>query len=261
MGERAVLVASFGTSHHEALEKSILPTEMAVAQALPGRTLYRAFTSGMILRKLARRDGLFIDDVPQALERLAKEGVTDVVIQPTHIINGDEYEKLCNQARTFEQRFSHLRVGTPLLTAMEDYVAVAAALLDQLPLRREDTALVYMGHGTEHHANAAYALLEYLLHDMGRRDICIGTVESYPGFAEVLRRLRECEARKVILYPLMLVAGDHAQNDLAGDDEASWKSMLTHEGYEVTCNLQGLGESPGTRALFAGHARAAEEER
>ena len=154
-----------------------------MAAAFPGRTLRRAFTSGMILRKL-EKEGTHIDDVPQALERLADEGYVDVVVQPTHILNGDEYDKLMAQAAPFAGRFARLSFGKPLLTAEADYRALADALLSDLPAPSEDAAVLYMGHGTGHYANAAYTQLEYLLHDLGRRDIVIGTVEGYPGFDE-----------------------------------------------------------------------------
>ena len=258
MEKKAILAVSFGTSHHDTLEKTIAAIEADLAAAFPTRTLRRAFTSGMILRKL-EREGTHIDDVPTALEALAAEGYTDVVVQPTHIMNGDEYDKLMDQAGPFTGRFEKLRFGAPLLTAVEDYRQSVCALLEELPAPAPEVAVLYMGHGTEHYANPAYAQLEYLFHDLGRKDVLIGTVEGYPGFEEALRRLRERESvRRVELRPLMIVAGDHAKNDLAGDGEDSWKSRLESEGYETTCVLRGLGENPGIRAQFVAHAKAAE---
>ena len=261
MNEKAVLVVSFGTTHLDTLEKTIQPIEWDIAGRMPGRVQRRAFTSGMILRRLADREGLHIDDVPQALERLAAEGCTDVVIQPTHIMNGDEFDKLCDQAQTYRKRFERLAFGRPLLTTLGDYWDLAAALTALLPEAAEDTAHVFMGHGTEHYANAAYCQLEYMLHDGGRTDIVLGTVEGYPGLEEVFRRLSERKAvKKVVLHPLMVVAGDHAKNDLAGDEPESWKSRLAAAGYQVACELKGLGEYPQVRALFTRHALEAAEE-
>lgn len=258
MRQSAILAVSFGTSHRDALEENIAPIEADLAAAFPERTLRRAFTSGMILRKL-EREGTHIDDVPAALTALAAEGCADVVIQPTHILNGDEYDKLAAQAAPFAGRFARLRLGRPLLTSAEDYHAAAAALLEELPPERADTALVYMGHGTGHFSNAAYAQLEYVFHDLGRRDVIIGTVEGYPGLEEALRRVRERGADRVELRPLMIVAGDHAKNDLAGPEPDSWKSRLEAEGYAVRCVLRGMGANPGIRARFVAHARAAQE--
>ena len=262
MPEKAVLVVSFGTTHLDTLEKTIQPIEWDIAGRMPGRVQRRAFTSGMILRRLADREGLHIDDVPQALERLAAEGCTDVVIQPTHIMNGDEFDKLCAQAEPFRTRFARLSFGRPLLTALEDYRDLTSALMEILPEAEEGTVHVFMGHGTEHFANAAYCQLEYMLHDGGRTDAVLGTVEGYPGFEEVLRRLGEREpVRKAVLHPLMVVAGDHAKNDLAGDGPESWKSQLLARGCQVSCEPKGLGEYPQIRALFVRHALEAEEDR
>ncbi len=260
MPEKAVLVVSFGTTHLDTLEKTIQPIEWDIAGQMPGRVQRRAFTSGMILRRLSER-GLDIDDVPKALERLAEEGCTDVVLQPTHIMNGDEFDKLCAQAEPWRARFDRMALGRPLLTTLEDYRALSAALTELLPEAEEGTAHVFMGHGTEHYANAAYCQLEYMLHDGGRTDVLLGTVEGYPGLEEVLCRLDERQAVKnVVLYPLMVVAGDHAKNDLAGDEPESWRSQLTERGYQVSCSLRGLGEYPQIRALFVRHALAAAEE-
>ena len=227
MTERAVLAVSFGTSHRDTLEKNIAAIEAELAAAFPERTVRRAFTSGMILRKLAG-EGTHIDNVAQA--------------------------------EPYRARFARMSFGRPLLTAAEDYAALGRALMEALPAQRADTAVLYMGHGSEHQANSAYALMEYAFHDLGRKDVVIGTVEGYPGFGEALRRLKERpQVRRVELRPPMTVAGDHAKNDLAGDEEDSWRRRLEAEGYETVCVLTGLGEHPAVRALFVEHARQAEQ--
>ena len=200
--KKALLAVSFGTSYRETLEKTIARIEADLAAALPERTLFRAFTSGMILRKLERRDGLHIDDVPQALARLAAEGYEDVLIQPTHIMNGEEFDKLMAQAEPYRARFRRLAFGRPLLTTLEDYRDLTAALSEALPEPEADTAHIFMGHGTEHFANAAYCQLSYMFHDQGRPDVLVGTVEGYPGLEQVLRRLEERpQVRKVVCAP------------------------------------------------------------
>ena len=250
----ATLVVSFGTSVPGTLERNIAAIEREIAAALPDMPVRRAFTSGMILRKLARRDGVVIDDVPQALDRLYREGYRQVVVQPTHIINGDEFEKLCAQASAFDSMLS-LRIGTPLLTELEDYFALADALMESLEEPGEGEALVLMGHGSGHYANAAYPQLEYVLQDRGWSRAFVGTVEGYPGFEEVLRRLRERpDLHAVHLHPLMVVAGDHATCDMAGPEASSWRARLEAEGYAVRCTLRGLGEYAAVRRLFARHA-------
>ena len=247
MERKALLAVSFGTSYADTLEKNIAAIEADLAAAFPERTLRRAFTSGMILRRWKRERGVEIDDVPAALERLEREGYTDILVQPTHVMNGEEYHKLADQAEEFRGRFDRLTVGMPLLTAAEDYLDLGKALLEILPPQAEDRAVIYMGHGSEHQANSAYALMEYAFHDLGRSDVIVGTVEGYPDFAAALRRLKERpEVKEVELRPLMTVAGDHAKNDLAGEEPDSWKNVLEGLGYRVNCVLDRPGGvSPG----------------
>lgn len=256
--KKAILAVSFGTTFHDTLEKNIAAIENDLAAAFPDRALRRAFTSGMVIRRLRERDGLEVDNVSQALERLQREGFTDVVVQPTHVMNGDEYDKLRSLAEPFSGGFDHLAFGAPLLTATRDYHDVVDAMLERLPAQAPDTAIVLMGHGTTHHANAVYAALEYVFHDSGREDVHIGTVEGYPSFEEICRRLGEHpDVRNVVCAPLMVVAGDHAKNDLAGAEEDSWQSQLEKRGYAVRCILEGLGENPAIRAIFVRHAQEA----
>ena len=259
MKEKALLAVSFGTSYEDTLEKNIAAIERDLAAAFPERTLRRAFTSGMILRRWKRERGVEIDDVPAALERLAGEGYADILIQPTHVMNGEEYHKLADQAEGFRSRFDKLTVGVPLLTAAEDYLDLGRALMEILPPKREERAVLYMGHGSEHQANSAYALREYAFHDLGRDDVIVGTVEGYPNFDAAIRRLKERpQVKEVELRPLMTVAGDHAKNDLAGEEEDSWKNVLEGMGYRTSCVLTGLGEYPQIRAMFVEHARQAQ---
>lgn len=259
MKEKALLAVSFGTSYEDTLEKNIAAIERDLAAAFPERTLRRAFTSGMILRRWKRERGVEMDDVPAALGRLAGEGYTDILLQPTHVMNGEEYHKLADQAEQFRGRFDKLTVGVPLLTAAEDYLDLGRALMEILPPKSEERAVLYMGHGSEHQANSAYALMEYAFHDLGRDDVIVGTVEGYPNFDAALRRLKERpQVKEVELRPLMTVAGDHAKNDLAGEEEDSWKNVLEGMGYRTSCVLTGLGEYPQIRAMFVEHARQAQ---
>ena len=252
--KKAVLVTSFGTSHLDTLEKTIAATEAAIAKALPDFTLRRAFTSTIIMKKLRNRDGLEIDDVAQALTRLYEEGFTQVVIQPTHILCGEEYEKLCALASPFLDKLT-ISMGTPLLRTIDQHLELAKVLptLTEAPAR--DEALIFMGHGSPHFANSAYALLQYMLEELHAERTYIGTVEGYPALDQVIRRLKlQPQIRKVRLMPLMVVAGDHANNDMAGPQENSWKNILTREGYQVTCLMEGLGEKPAIQQMFCQHA-------
>ena len=252
--KEAILVVSFGTSHEDTLEKNISAIEESIGAKFPEITLRRAFTSGMIMKILREKKNIQIDNTSEALERLLSEGYTRVTIQPTHIMNGDEYEKMRSQAAPYADRLN-ISFGRPLLTTVKDYRDAAAAVKEAVSAPEADEAIVFMGHGTEHYANSAYSQFEYILHDMGWKNAFVGTVEGYPELDEVQRRLKEHpHIKRLRLYPLMIVAGDHAKNDMAGDEEDSWKTVLESAGYDVSCVLTGMGEMQGIRRIFAEHA-------
>ena len=254
--KEGILAVSFGTSHQETREKNIGAIERELAAAFPPFAVRRAFTSGMILNILRKRDGIQIDNVPQALERMLEEGFRRLVIQPTHVINGEEYDKLRELASPYLGKFDRAVFGAPLLTTTEDYRQVAGAVGERFsPGPRE--ALVLMGHGTAHHANSAYPAMDYVFKELGWKNIFVGTVEGYPEIDTVLRQVQELGCTHVTLAPLMLVAGDHAMNDMQGDEEDSWKNRFAREGFQVTCVAQGLGEIPAIRRLYVAHAAEA----
>ena len=255
--KKAILAVSFGTSYPDTLRKTIAATEQALAEAFPGWEVRRAFTSGMIIRKLKERDGVEIENVSQAMDRLEQEGYTHVAVQSTHVMHGEEYEKMLSQLEPYRLRMQ-ISVGMPLLHSEGDYTSVAQALLNWLPPLDADEALVLMGHGTTHFANSAYAQMEHMLQGLCDR-VYLATVEGYPALDSVQRQLaKRPEIRRLMLAPFMLVAGDHAQNDMSGDED-SWAEQLKNAGYPVRCILQGLGECPAIRALFVEHCHQAVE--
>lgn len=255
--DRAILVVSFGTSYADAREKNIDRIEQELQDAFADRRLYRAWTSGRIIRKLETRDHIRIDSVPEAMARMAADGVRDVIVQPTHVINGIENDAMVRQLRTYEADFERLCIGAPLLTSERDSCEVIAALVGEWAQIPKEDALVLMGHGTEHYANAIYAALDYRMRDMGYRNRYLGTVEAYPTLETLLRQVQESAARKVHLAPFMIVAGDHARNDMSGASEDSWANRFRQAGYEVECHLKGLGEYAAIRRIFVRHAREA----
>ncbi len=253
--KQALLVVSFGTSHQDTLDKTILPIEEQLAKHFPDHSLYRAFTSEMIISKLRLRDQIEIPNVTQSLEHMKREGFTHIRIQPTHVIAGEEYEKMLAQVAPFQGDFQSIFIGTPLLYQPEDYRMVAQILIDDLPPKQEHHAIIFMGHGSQHHAKSAYPMMEYMLHHLGREDIFVGTVEGFPDLDVLLCEMNKGEKiTHVRLQPLMIVAGDHAKNDMAGE-EASWKTQLEEKGIFVTCTLKGLGEYPEIRSLFCAHCK------
>ena len=255
--KKGLLAVSFGTSVNETREKTIDAIERELAAACPDHQLYRAWTSRMIIKKLEKRDQVHIDTVKEAMERMLADGVTEVTVQPTHVIKGIENEQMMEEIRSFKDRFDSIRVGEALLSSEEDFCKAIEAVMEEHQDLKEQEALVLMGHGTEHHINPVYAALDYMFKDMGYKNVHVGTVEAYPSFESALRLVKTSGVKKVRLAPFMVVAGDHAMNDMAGEEEDSWKNRLESEGYEVTCVLKGLGEYKGIQNLYAQHAKDA----
>lgn len=243
MYERALVVTSFGTSVPEA-RSSISAVEEALAAAVPDYAFVRAFTSSTIRRILKNR-GEEVPSLTEALKPLPALGVRQVIVQPTHLLYGYEYDKLKAEAGALAGKFEVLTVGCPLLADNRD-IQRFARQLSQDCLAEEGAAAVFMGHGTEHFANAVYPALQTALAFLGRHDICIGTVEGWPGLEDILRQLEPGGRRRISLRPLMLVAGDHARNDMAGD----WKSRLEQAGHSVVCSFTGLGELPWVQEMY-----------
>ena len=257
MKKQAILLAHFGTSHADTREKTIGAVERDVRAAFPDWEVRGAFTSGMILRIL-KKQGISLQSVPEALESLLAEGFERVVIQPTHMICGEEYDKLRAQAEPFREKFAAFSMGLPLLSSTEDMQEICRFYNKEFP-REDGEALVLMGHGTTHFANAVYPAMSYIFSEMGFERIFVGAVEGYPDIDIVRKELKRLDVRKVTVTPLMLVAGDHAVNDMAGEEPDSWKSLLESDGYTVGTVVRGLGEYPQVRELYLAHLRQAME--
>lgn len=260
MTKKAILVISFGTSYAGTRRKTIEATEQTLAAAFPDYDLRRAFTSHRVIQKVHQRDHLEIATVPEVLDQLLVEGYTEVLAQPLHILNGLEYHQVLANMKPFAGRFARLSVGRPLLTDLTDYTDVVDALRSELPACAPDEVVLLMGHGSQHPANATYCQLDYILKEEGLPCVYIATVEGYPPLETVIKRLEAAHIRKVTLLPFMIVAGDHALNDMAGDESDSWKSILNARGFVVETRLAGLGEIEKIRQIYVAHARAALEQ-
>jgi sirohydrochlorin cobaltochelatase len=248
--KKALLVVSFGTSYEETLTKTIAACEEKLAAAFPDYELKRAFTSFMIINKLKKTRGLEIDTPAMALERLRLEKYTHVLVQPLHIIPGVEYsQKVLHAVFPFKKHFASLKIGKPLLYHHDDYELVLKAMVSQIPPLDKDEMAVFMGHGSGHPANSTYSCLQAVINDQNL-PVQIGCVEGYPYIDRVVKRIKDRHIKKIHLFPLMLVAGDHAINDMAGDDEDSWVNVLKEAGYETDCHLIGLGENEMIRQAF-----------
>lgn len=257
--KKALLVVSFGTSFADTRKITIEAVEQKVQETFRDYEMRRVFTSNIIIDILRERDGIEVDTPEQALQKLKEEGFSEVIVQPLHVIPGAEFHDLLMIIRKFDGAFEKLTVGKPLLATTDDYMKVAEALKDQIPELKEHDAVVLMGHGTHHPANASYGALERVFEDTDLENVFVGTVEGYPELDHVIKKLKQHHVEKVTLMPFMFVAGDHAQNDMAGDEEDSWKMILKNEGFVVDTILKGLGENPKIQAIYTQHIRDAIE--
>ncbi|MEG0804334.1 MAG: sirohydrochlorin cobaltochelatase, partial [Pygmaiobacter sp.] len=238
--------------------RTIGAIENAIQTAFPEYETRRAFTSQIIIDKLAKRDNLVIDNVEQALDRAVSDGIKTLVVQPTHLMKGYEYTDLVTALEEYQAKFEQLVLAQPLLTAEEDFNRVIGAITAQTAVYDDGkTAICFMGHGTEANSNGVYAKMQEMLTAQGHTNYYVGTVEATPTLEELMCAVKEGDYTKVVLEPLMVVAGDHANNDMAGDDEDSWKSQFEAAGYEVECVLRGLGEFTDIQSIYVSHTQAA----
>ena len=255
--KKALLVVSFGTSVPETRERTIFALEYALARAFPERKFYRAWTSGVIRKKILKTEGLAIDSVHGALDRMIADGVDDLLVQPTHLLDGEENRLMTEAIQAVADKFAAVAIGAPLLGCESDLEEMADILLREYPLQG-DQLFAWMGHGSAEMKENVYVRLNEILAKKGADNMVVGTVEFEPEFAPVEERIRARQPRQVCLAPLMVVAGDHAVNDMAGDEEDSWKNRIAAEGCEPLYILKGLGEYESVRAMYVEHAKAAE---
>lgn len=258
IGEKELLVVSFGTSFNDSRRLTIGAVESALEKAFPEYAVRRGFTSQIIIDHVAKRDGEIIDNMQEALDRAVDNGVKTLVVQPTHLMNGLEYEEMSKAIAQYSDAFEKISIGQPLLTSDEDFQAVAKAITEATADYDDgETAIVFMGHGTEAESNGVYAKMQQVLTDGGYAHYYVGTVEATPSLDDVLEAVKQGSYKRVVLRPLMVVAGDHANNDMAGDDDDSWKTTFEKEGYEVVCEVEGLGALEAVQQLYVEHAQAA----
>ena len=282
IGENELLVVSFGTSFNDSRTEDIGGVEKALQEANPDWSVRRAFTAQIIINHVQARDGEKIDNVEQALDRAVENGVKNLVVQPTHLMHGAEYDELVDALDGYKDKFETVTIAEPLLGEVgsdatvinEDKEAVAKAItaeavkdadFESLEAAKEDgTAFVFMGHGTSHTAKVSYSQMATQMEKLGYDNVFIGTVEGEPeetACENVIAAVKEAGYTKVILRPLMVVAGDHANNDMAGDDDDSWKSQFVASGNfeSVDCQIAGLGEIDAIQQIYVEHTKAAME--
>ena len=280
IGENEILVVSFGTSFNDSRAEDIKGIEDALAEAFPDWSVRRAFTAQIIINHVQARDDEKIDNMQQALDRAVANGVKNLVVQPTHLMHGAEYDEMVEAIDAYKDKFESVAIAEPMLGEVgddatvinDDKAAVAQAITDEavkeagydsMEAAAEDgTAFVFMGHGTSHTANVTYDQMQTQMDNLGFTNAFIGTVEGEPedtACDEVINKVKDAGFKKVILRPLMVVAGDHANNDMAGDDDDSWKSMFEASGDfdEIDCQIEGLGRIDAVEQLYVAHTQAA----
>ena len=251
--KKAILVVSFGTSYLDTLEKTIEKAEKQIRDKFSEYDIYRAFTSHMIIKKLKEKYEIFVDTPEEMLEKLYDAGYEEVIMQPLHMIPGEEFIYINKIAELFKEKFEVLKVGRPIFYYQgieelpQDYSLFIEATKE---LYEENNPVVLMGHGTAHPAYSVYGCLQAVFEDEGYENVFVTTVEGYPNFENVISRLKRKNISEVTIAPLMVVAGDHARNDMASDDEESLKSMLEVEGIKVNVHLKGLGENEKFNELY-----------
>ena len=280
IGENELLVVSFGTSFNDSRAEDIKGIEDALAEAFPDWSVRRAFTAQIIINHVQARDDEKIDNMQQALDRAVANGVKNLVVQPTHLMHGAEYDEMVEAIDAYKDKFESVAIAEPMLGEVgddatvinDDKAAVAQAITDEavkeagydsMEAAAEDgTAFVFMGHGTSHTANVTYDQMQTQMEKLEFTNAFIGTVEGEPedtACDEVINKVKDAGFKKVILRPLMVVAGDHANNDMAGDDDDSWKSMFEASGDfdEIDCQIEGLGRIDAVEQLYVAHTQAA----
>ena len=280
IGNNEILVASFGTSFNDSRVADIKGIEDAIQEANPDWSVRRAFTAQIIINHIQARDDEKIDNMDQALERAVENGVKNLVVQPTHLMHGAEYDELSEAVAKYEDKFESVKIAEPLLgevgsdaavvnddkkAVAEDITAeaVKTAGYDSLDAAKEDgVAFVFMGHGTSHTAKVSYSQMQSQMGDLGYENVFIGTVEGEPeetACENVIQAVADAGYTKVVLRPLMVVAGDHANNDMAGDDDDSWKSQFEASGKfeSVDTQIAGLGEIEAIQDIYVAHTAAA----
>ena len=280
IGENELLVVSFGTSFNDSRVADIKGIEDALQAAYPDWSVRRAFTAQIIINHIQARDGEKIDNMTQALDRAVANGVKNLVVQPTHLMHGAEYDEMCEAIEAYKDQFESVSIAEPMLGEVgsdatvinADKEAVAKAItaaavseagFESLEAAKDaGTAFVFMGHGTAHVAKVTYSQMQAQMQNLGYENVFIGTVEGEPeetSAEAVIEAVKAAGYTNVVLRPLMVVAGDHANNDMAGSDDDSWKTMFEAAGFTVDCQIHGLGEIADVQALYVAHTKAAIE--
>lgn len=259
--KKAILAVSFGTTYEDTRKLTIDKIEERISNTFKDYEVRRAFTAHIIINVLKTRDGIIVDTPEEALRKLSEEGFEEIIVQPLHLIPGEEYQYVTDVVQSFKKYFKKITLGRPILffkggeeELPDDYKILVEAIEDTIP---KTGITIFMGHGSVHVANACYSCLQLVFQDKGFNNVYIANVEGYPELTNVITRLKNNYENisdfEVMLMPLMLVSGDHAKNDMAGEEEDSWKNLLLKEGFKVNLYLHGLGEIKAFQNIYIKH--------
>ncbi len=246
-GKKGILMVHFGTVKKEVRKKTLESLNINVGKNFPEFQIKEAYTSRMIIKKIYEMEEIRKDTPKEALEKMAEEGFTHVMVQASHVINGIEAEHLKDEINEFKEKFKDIRLGDPLLTSSVDYIETAEVL--KMGFGNIEGAVVFVGHGTRHHSNSAYGMMQNIFRMKGMDNFYVGTVEGYPALEDTIEELKKDDVKNVTLVPFMIVAGTHASDDIS----VVWKETLEKEGFNVNVVMKGIGEIPGIQHIFVHH--------
>lgn len=250
---KGILLVSFGTSHPDTRRRSLDAMEREVSKQFLKYGVYQAWTSETLRNKVKKQENLMVMSVTEALEAMKQDGITEVIVQPTFVVNGVENQRMLEEVRGLQSNFSSVRFGNTLLATEKDCERVLQALVKAYDDLRENEALLLMGHGTVRKADIIYKTLDEMRKTMGYAHIFLGTMKREDDWKRILQELKKGNYERVCLAPFMMTAGEHAKRELAGKQEDSWKNLFQNAGYDVRCRLQGLGEFESIRKVICNH--------
>ena len=256
INKKAILVVSFGTIHKETREKTINSIEEEIKKAYPNYSIYKAFTSKIIIKKL-KNDNLKINTINEALEKIINDNIKELIIQPTHIVNGIENNLMIETILNYKDNFESIKIGDPLLTSTKDYNKLIDIIIKKFSYLKEDEVLICVGHGSNNCVNSIYERLNYMFKEKGFKNIFVATIKGYSNLSNIILELKDFNPKKITLMPLMIVSGNHVLKDIIGDNKDSWKSILEDNDFKVEYSLKSLGEYKEIRKIYIEHIKDA----
>ena len=253
--KQAILLVSFGTSKKETREKTFFAIQKEVEEQFPEYLVYHAFTSEKIIRKIKEKEGVQIPNLKEMLEQIREHGIKKLIVQPTYVICGIEYENMVQEVSAYLDKFDSVVFGKPLLSEIGDYEKVAEVVKQHVPVMSKEEAVVFMGHGTKQSGTQCYTIMDEILKKNGHRNIYMAAMDGEPSIQDVIIKMKEQPFKKVMLIPFFVASGYHVRKDMIGQQKDSWKNRLLNKGYEVEYLLTGLGEYPQIRKLYCEHIR------